>query len=300
MQRKGNLLDRIREHLPRLTPTHATIASAVLEYPDEVAFLTAAALAQRVGVSESTVVRFAMALGYSGYNEMQAEAEEMVRHKLSTVNRLMKSGVAQVSGERIYHKVMRTDIANIQRTLDELPETLLETIADAILVARNVYVVGFRTAHSLASFLGFALDLTRPGIHVVKPEFPLEQLESVNSDDLTIGITFKRYTRQTVEVFQLAHQLGSRTVAITDSPLSPLVAFADWTLYARNDLPSIVDSFVAPLSLINALVTLVGLKGGKAALERLQHFERIWEQYNVFHPESMDLSRQPSLHLDEA
>lgn len=280
----GDLAERIRSRAGQLSDGQRAVADYLLREYEKAAFLTAARLGSRVGVSESTVVRFAMALGYDGYPEMQQTVQEMVRSKLTTVDRLLGSVDGLEEHENVLAKVMQQDMDNIRQTMQEANPESVEQAIGMILEARRIYVTGLRTASSLAGFLAFCLNWVLGNAQplVSSTEDWLEQMASLGPDDLVIAVSFPRYTRRTVEIAQFAASRQAMILAITDSVMSPLAQHATVVLCARSAIDSYVDSFTAPLSLLNALLTAVGQRAPERTVAALQRLEEDWCKYRVF------------------
>lgn len=277
---KEEIIARLQKNFPQFTRSQRHIADYLLAHPDRVAFLTASRLGRELGVSESTVVRFAVALGYSGYPEMQKDVQEIIRNKLSTAERMKLS----VGDKNILAKIIRTDMQNLQLTLEEISQEEFNRAVSAIHQARRIYVAGLRSAASLAHFLGFYLDLVLKNTTVLKDmETMLEDLITLNEKDLVIGISFHRYTRRVVEFLGGARERGAKVIVLTDSVLSPLAQNADITLLARSDINSFIDSFVAPLSIINALIVAVSEKDREGVLNTLSELENVWKKLGVYY-----------------
>lgn len=285
MPEEAELWRRIKERLTALSGGHRLVAEYILNNSERAAFMTAAALGGVTKVSESTVVRCAGALGYSGYPEMQRALQEVIKRRLTTVDRLWGSAAAGEQG--VMYNVMSTDMENIRLTLRDLDETAFERAVEAILDARRIAVVGVRSAAALAFFLGFNLSWILNNVHVVGagPLDMWEQLASLGPGDLVIAISFPRYTRPAVRALELAAQRGCKTVAITDTVMSPLARRADITLTARGNIASFVDSFVAPLSVVNALLTAVSIKDKDRTGRALAALEEVWEREGVYYRE---------------
>ncbi|WP_051276640.1 MurR/RpiR family transcriptional regulator [Desulfovirgula thermocuniculi] len=275
------IIAKLKENLPRFTKSQRLIAEYLLAHPDRVAFLTASRLARELRVSESTVVRFAIALGYDGYADMQKDVQEIIRNRLTTAERMNLS----LGNGNILDKVINNDIQNLKITLEEISREDFEKAVSAIYLARRIYVVGLRSAAALAHFFAFYLQmvLKKPVIRC-NPDTIFENLISIDEQDLVIGISFHRYTKQTVEFLKLAKEKGAKTMAITDSLLSPLITHADAFLLARTDINSFIDSFVAPLSIINALIVAISERQRDETLHTLAELESIWSKVNVYEP----------------
>jgi len=281
MASEKNIVTRLQENVGQFSRSQKVIADYLLAHPDRVAFLTAAKLARRLAVSESTVVRFAVALGYEGYPDMQRDVREIVRDKLSAVDR-MKMPV----GDNVLDQVIRTDIENLRLTLEEISYDSFDGAVSAIARARNIYVVGLRSAAALAHYLGFYLDLLLKNTRTIKDsETVYEGLATLTEEDLVIGISFPHYTRMTVEILGYARERKAGIVAITDSVLSPLARYADITLTARSDINSFIDSFVAPLSIINAVIVAVSGKDREGALKTLAELDELWQRMKIYYPQ---------------
>jgi DNA-binding MurR/RpiR family transcriptional regulator len=279
----SKLFERIKQYYPRLTRGQKALAEFITTHYDRAAFLTAAKLGQIVGLSESTVVRFASALGYNGFPELQEDLQEVVKNKLSTVERLELSA-DYMAQESVLKKVLQTDIENIRLTMEEVSESEFDSAVEAILDANRIYILGLRSAAALSNFLGYYLNLILQNVNIVNLGLSdiYEQLLPAKSGDLIIGISFPRYTRITVEAFEFAKNRGAKTIAITDSSLSPLGRKADFTLVAKSDMASFVDSFVAPMSVINALIIAVGMKEKSRISETLATLEEVWTHHKVY------------------
>lgn len=281
MQQLGK---KIQEHFFEMSPKQKKIAEYISNNYDKAVFQTAKQLSQEVGVSEATVVRFAMALGYEGYPQLIKAMSEMVRDRITTVERLEFS--LKTPQGSILKDVMEHDIANIKLTLEELDlASFLETVK-ALTRAKNIYIVALRSAASLGTFLYFYLQILLKNCRLInRSDFLIEELANVGPDDLVIGISFRRYTRQTVEGMSYCREKGARTVAITDDHTSALVQHCDTVLLAKRDMSTFIDSFVAPLSLINALIVAVGTERPKQTRHTLAELEALWQRQNIYHKE---------------
>jgi DNA-binding MurR/RpiR family transcriptional regulator len=279
-----DLAERIRMRAATFSEGQRLVADFILREYEKAAFLTAARLGQRVGVSESTVVRFAMALGYTGYPEMQRILQEMVRSRLTTVDRLLGSVEGLEDNESVLAKIMQRDIDNIRQTLQETVPESFEHAVQLIVSAERVYVSGLRSASAPAMFLAFCLNwvLGNTKSLISGVEDWLEQTTDLGERDLLVAISFPRYTRKTVEMAEYARGRGARVLAITDSVMSPLARHATVVLSAHSDIESYVDSFTAPLSLINALLTAVAQRQQDKTVASLDRLEKEWRKYRLF------------------
>lgn len=280
--------EKVTQNLDTYTSGQKGVARYLLDNCHEAAFLTAAEIGRAVGVSESTVVRFAAAAGFNGFPDLQKQLQQAVARKLTTVERLLGSE-PEVSEQNpaLFEKVIRADIQNLRSTLESLSPEVFEDAIDATYTARAIYVVGLRSLQGLALFLEFALRMIfrEKKVVAVSATDYLEQMINLGPEDLVIGLSFTRYTRRTVDILSFARDREARILALTDSQVSPLARLADHTLVARSQLMSFVDSFVAPLSVINALVTGVGLKEKAKTLDLLSELESIWKKYKVYYDE---------------
>ena len=260
------------------------IASFILESYDKAAFMTASRLGKRVGVSESTVVRFAFELGYDGYPDMQRSLQKMIRNRLTTVQRIEVTN-DRLEDQDLLSMVLQSDIEKIRQTLEEIDRDSFDRTVDAIVSARKIYMIGVRSAASLASFLHFYFNLIFDNVVLVSASTTSEIFESllrVGEEDVVIGISFPRYSSRTVQAMSFARDRGAATVAITDSESSPLASISRYTLMARSDMASFVDSLVAPLSLVNALLVAVSQRKNEDLERTFRTLEDIWEEYGVY------------------
>lgn len=282
-QDKQDLMRTIQMKFPRLSKGQKLIAEYILKHYDKAAFMTAAKLGISVGVSESTVVRFATELGFSGYPKLQKALQELIKNKLTTVQRIELSNNF-ISQENALKGVLKSDMENIRVTLEKINSKVFDNVVESIFKARKIYIIGLRSSTALAEFLGFYLNLILDNVHVVAYGISdiFEQMISLSEGDLVIGIGFPRYAARTIETLRFAHTRKAKVVAITDSLLSPLATNADYTLIAQSNMASFVDSLVAPLSVINALIVAVGLQEKEKISSIFADLEEIWEDYRVY------------------
>jgi DNA-binding MurR/RpiR family transcriptional regulator len=283
MEDKQDLMKLIQLRFQRLSKGQKLIAEFILKHYDKAAFMTAAKLGNSVGVSESTVVRFANELGYSGYPTLQKALQELIKTKLTTVQRIELSNDF-LGQDTALHSVLKADIDNIRATLEKINDETFEEVVSKILSAKKIYILGLRSSTTLAEFLGFYLNLILDNVRVVTYGVSdiFEQLLRLDREDLVIGIGFPRYSSRTVEALRYAKNNGAAVVALTDSLLSPLAVDADYTLLAQSNMASFVDSLVAPLSVINALIISVGLKEKGKISHSFEKLENIWNDYKVY------------------
>lgn len=288
MDNKGNentkdLMRLIQIKFPRLSKGQKLIAEYILKNYDKAAFMTAAKLGVSVGVSESTVVRFANELGFLGYPKLQKALQELIKNKLTTVQRLELSNDFVTDGDAL-KGVLKADMENIRATLEKINPYTFEEVLNCIFKAKNIYIIGLRSSTALAEFLGFYLNIILQNVRVVSHGISdiFEQMINVSEGDLIIGIGFPRYAAKTIDSLDFAKNRGAKVVSITDSLLSPLAAKADYTLIAQSNMASFVDSLVAPLSVINALIIAVGMREKDNISNIFGSLEQIWKDYNVY------------------
>ena len=279
-----NLMERVNEAFDGLSKRQKLIAEYIINHYDKAAYMTASRLGDTVGVSESTVVRFAVEIGYDGYPELQKAMQEMIRDKLTSVQRI---DVAhdRINSEDILTSVLNQDIKLIKKTIEENNSESFERSVDYLLEARKIYIFAVKSSFALARFLGYYLELIFGNVKIIettsKSEM-YEQLFRTGENDVMIGISFPRYSSSTMEAVQFASQQGAKVIAITDSMSSPVTKIADCVLIAKSDMASVVDSLVAPLSLINALIVATVSKKRDEVTHTFRQLENIWDRYNIY------------------
>ncbi len=277
------VLERIRQYVAICSKGHKKIGTYILQNYIPASYMTASSLAKEVGVSESTVVRFAMDIGFDGYPGLQTALKSMLKNKLTSVERI--SIASERMGEDMLTATLNAEIENLRSTLANTDRENFESIVDMILYAKMVYIVGNRSSTSLANFMYFYISLIFDKVRLVQSVSGsdiFEQMFRIGEGDVVIGITFPRYSKRTVDAMTFAHRSGAFTVAITDSDNSPIVPIADKVLYAKNEVSSFVDSLVAPMALINALVSALGQRKKKEVLKNFEKLERIWDEYSIY------------------
>lgn len=282
MAKTDDLIKRIQDNYTKLSKSQKIIAEYIINHYDKAAFMTAAKLGITINVSESTVVRFANTLGYSGYPELQNALQELIKNKLTTVQRLeMTEETDEIA---ILNNVLKADIENIKETINEINKDDFKRVVSDIINATKIYIIGSRSSIVIAEYLGFYLNLIRENVSVVKAGVSdiFEQILRVSENDLVIGIGFPRYSKRTLDVLKYAKSQNAKIVTITDSLISPLTSVADEILIAKSNMASFVDSLVAPLSLVNALVVAVGLKEKDKITDTFEKLESIWDEYGVY------------------
>ena len=288
----NDLITKIQSELPGFSKGQKQIARFILEHYDKAAFMTASRLGVTVGVSESTVVRFATELGYDGYPHLQRALQEMIRNKLTSVQRMEVAG-DRMGGRDVLQTVLHADTDMIRVTLDEIDRDAFQGAVDALMGAKRIYILGVRSSSALASFLGFYFNLLFENVTLVHTNSVseiFEQVLRVGPGDVLFGISFPRYSKRTLSAMKYARDRGARVIALTDSQLSPLARVADHVLLARSDMASFVDSLVAPLSVINALLVAVGMSRRDEIEQTFNKLERIWEEYDVYEKPEDDIN----------
>ncbi len=282
MHNAGDMMERLNQSGRRLSKSHRRIADYITAHYDKAVFMTASRLGECVGVSESTVVRFASALGYEGYPQLQRSLQELVSHRLTANQRFER--VTEIDPRNVLSTVLKSDMQNLHSTLEALDPAVFEDVVSRILSARSVYVIGLRSAAPLAQFLVNYLRYMFDPVRLVSggaADGPEEMLE-LRPSDVLIGISFPRYSARTLEVMRFARHCGAQVVAVTDGPMSPLCDVADACLTARTDMASFVDSLAAPISVINALLVALSLRRKDALSDHFRRLEDIWKSYRVY------------------
>lgn len=277
------LISHIQSQYTRFSKGQKLIAQYILKNYDKVAFMTACKLGEMVGVSESTVVRFANALGYSGYPKLQDALQEVIKNKLTTVQRV--DMVKEFNDDSaILKKIVKSDMDNIKDTLEEIDEKAFEEAANRILKAKRIYIVGMRSSFTIAQYLGFYLGIILDSVHVIRTDMgdAFEQVVKINEDDVLIAISFPRYSKKSYQIVSYAKEKGAHIVSLTDSPFAPVASFTDNLLLVKSNMASFVDSLVPALSIANALIVSVGMKEKEDIKQHFDDLEAIWEKYSVY------------------
>ena len=277
-----DLLARINANYNSFSKGQKLLANYIVDNYDRAAFITASRMGRTVGVSESTVVRFAYALGYDGYPELQRSLQEMIRNRLTTVQRIQLT--SDLEQDEVLSTVLKADIGNIRSTIESVDTGVFNTVIDNMLKARRVYLVGIKSAAPLAQFFGYYLNFILEDVMVVTSmqSDVYESMLRIGEGDMCIGISFPRYSSRTVDALKFARDRGAYVAALTDSMFSPIAELADSVLIARSDMASFADSLVAPLSLINAIIVGAGLRRKTAVSECLNQLEGIWKSQKVY------------------
>lgn len=299
MDKTTDIISRINELYSNMSKGHKRIAQYITEHYDQAVFMTAARLGAELGISESTVVRFAAGIGYEGYPEFQKALEEWVKGQLNSVQKIgVKYGKSTQS--EILTSVLTADMEKIQDTIVNLDPNAFETAVNTILEAKQIYVVGLRSCEPLARFLHFYLNMIRGDVQLLSTTSVTEMFEQmirIDEQDAIIGISFPRYSMRTLKAMEFANDRNAKVIAITDNIHSPMNLYSSCNLFARSDMVSIVDSLVAPLSLINALVVALCLKRPEAVKKNLEMLEETWNNYQVYLNDEINfIDEEPMLH----
>lgn len=280
----NDLLAKIRNEASGFSKGQKKIAVFLTEHYDKAAFMTASRLGRTVGVSESTVVRFAARVGFEGYPQLQKKLQEIIRNRLTAVQRMDIIDNALGNAD-VLSKVMTLDSENIHRTLEEMNQEAFSLAVKSIIEAKAIYILGIRSSSTLSNFLSFYFNQMFPNVHSVNSDSTsetFEQMMRIGTQDVFIGFSFPRYSQRTLKAASYAKKKGATVIAITDSTTSPLAETSDIVLLARSEMASFVDSLVAPLSLTNALIVAIGQQRRKELSRTYNTLESIWEEYNVY------------------
>lgn len=281
---KRDILRNIEENMDGFSKGQRQIARYLLAHYDKAAYMTAAKLGAEVSVSESTVVRFVMELGYAGYPEFQKALQELIRTKLTSFQRMEVTNHLIGDGD-VLEKVLNTNVDNIRHTLESISRAAFHDAVDALVKAKNIYVIGVRSSAMLANFLSYSLQMVFDNVRLIDTTAGSElfqQMMAIGEGDVLFAISFPRYSKRVIKAVEFARRAGADVVALTDSPESPIAPSAQQVLIAQSDMASYVDSLVAPLSLLNAIIVAVSRTNEEAVRERLQKLEHIWDEYDVY------------------
>ena len=282
MQDSWEIIDCLNLTGKKLSKSHHRIAEYILAHDDKAVFMTASQLGQAAGVSESTVVRFATAMGYEGYPELQRALRELVSHHLTGAQRVEIA--TEISPDSVLNSVLKRDMSNLRNTMQNMDKAVYDDVVQRILHARAIYVMGLRSAAPLAQFMGYYLNFIFDNVHLVSSNSTdvFDEIVKIRPGDVIISISFPRYSNRTLDAMRFAKRAGAEVIAITDGPMSPLCRIADATLLARIDMVSFVDSLAGPLSVINALLVSLGLQRKDALKEHYRQLETVWGTYKVY------------------
>lgn len=279
-----DLLVQIENKMSTFSKSQKLIANYIINSYEKAAYMTALKLGNAVNVSESTVVRFAMHLGYRGYPEFQSALEELVRNKLNSIQR-MEVTYGRISQSKILESVLKSDAEKINSTLEKIDQAAFEMAVDTILNAKHIYIIGIRSCAPLASFMAFYFTLMFENVRLIQTSSSseiFEQMVRIGKEDVIIGISFPRYSMRTLKAMEFANNRSAKVITLTDSVHSPMNLYSSCNLIADSDMASIVDSLVAPLSVINALIVALCMKKQRDVAKTLEMLEGIWDEYQVY------------------
>lgn len=289
--------EKIKDKYKKLSKNQKKIADYILNHFEQAAFLNAPKMAEAVGVSESTVIRFAAGLGFSTYGEFQKEMLEWIQNKISA-QELPKNETPVLKNEKeltdvsiLIKNVLESDAKNILDTISYIDPNVFHTATHILMTARSVYIVGIRTCAPLAEFLQFYLNIFRGNVHVVNTTSvseTFEQMVHVDSNDAVVGISFPQYSMRTLKAMEFANERNAKLIAITDSEFSPLNLYSSCNLFAKSSLTSIVDSLTAPLSIINALIVSMSVNYREQLKKNLKEMEEVWDNYQIYQDDDID------------
>ncbi len=290
MGNTNDLTNRINERYSSMSKGQKLLAAYITDNYDKAVFLTAAGLGEVVGVSESTVVRFAAQLGYKGYPQFQKALEELVRSKLDAVQ-CIEVTYGRISRSKVLESVLKSDIERLKGTLQKIDEHVFELAAETILSARRIYVIGIRSCAPLAQFLAFYLNYIFDNVillHTNSSSELFEQMVRISREDVIIGISFPRYSLRTLKALEFANNRSAKVITLTDSVHSPMNLYSSCNLIAESDMSSIADSLVAPLSVINALIVALCMRRQEEVAKMLETLEQVWDEYQVYENDEID------------
>ena len=279
-----DILTELQEKMSEFSKGQRRIAQYILETYDKAAFMTANRLGKTVGVSESTVVRFAVDLGYDGYPSMQKAMQEMVLNRLTSVQR-MEVANDRLGDQDVVSMVVHADMEKLRQTSENLSREDFSAAVNAILNARRIYILGVRSVAPLANFLGYYLNYMFHNVQIITGSGAGEMFErivNISSEDVLVAFSFPRYSASTTKGAKYCRSVGAKVVGVTDTKLSPLGQCSDYVLVAKSDMVSLVDSLVAPLSIINALLVAIASKRENEITQTFENLEKIWDEYNVY------------------
>lgn len=282
-----DILTYLKENYDKFSKRQKLIADFLLTNYDKAAYMTASALSKTLGMSESTVVRFAAEIGFDGYQQMQKKLRQITMTQSTSIKR-MEIAERQLGDEHILEGVLSSDIKMIEHTMTEIDKECFDAAVLKILSAKTIYITGVRSAASLASFTDFYLRLMFSNTKLIRSADPadmFEQILGIDEGDVIIGMSFPRYSRNIIKMLEYAHKKGAAVVGITDSKNSPVGKLSDYCLCARSDMDSFVDSLVAPISVINALIVALGMKTKERLYKTFTDLEQIWDEYEVYEKE---------------
>lgn len=282
-----DVIKYISDNMVNFSKRQRQLAEFILDHLDKAAYMTALQLGKAAGVSESTSVRFAAELGFGRYHDFQKSMREAARNQLNSMQR-MEIATERIGNDDVLSSVLKSDVEKILVTLNEIDRAQFSAAVDTLLKADNIYITGVRSAAALANFTGFYFNLLFDNVKLINTtgaDDIFEQLLRIGKNDAVLGMSFPRYSKNTVDALEYAAKCGASVIGITDSKKSPIVKYSKYCLIARSDMDSFVDSLVAPLSVVNALIVTIGMKKKQEAMSTFEKLEKIWAEYEVYDKE---------------
>ncbi|CAM3915936.1 MurR/RpiR family transcriptional regulator [Cytobacillus oceanisediminis] len=281
---ENEVYKRIVENQLTMSKSHKKVANYLIENQKTAAFLTVSKLAKNVGVGEATIIRFATSLGFDGYSDMQKFLQQAMQQKFTSAEEFSNTTGANEDPKNIAREILSDDIHNMKTTLSQLNLDVFNEAVSEMIKAKRIYIISYRSAASIGSFLEFYLNLVLQNTEMIRQsDGATEHLLDISDQDMVITISFPRYTKRTIETLKYVKQKGAKTLVITDHLMSPLVPYGDITLFAETEINSFIDSFSAPLSIINALITAITRSEHQKVENRLKELEELWDQFDIFY-----------------
>lgn len=283
-KKENSLMSLMKDRYKTMSKGQKLLAQYTLDNYQKVAFMTASKLGETVGVSESTVVRFANALGFSGYPKFQDALQELIKTKLTTVQRVEMGNNDYSNNSMILENVLKDDIENIKQTMDSLRQESYEDAVDTILSARKLYIMGLRSSIYVAKYLGYYLNYILDNVVIIRMDMgePVEQMIKLSSEDVLISISFPRYSKKNQQVVRFAKERGAKVIAITDTINAPIAKVADVVVTVKNNMVSFIDSLVPAFSVANAIVVGVAMKEKEDIKAYFKELEKVWEKFEIY------------------
>lgn len=285
MNNKTDLISLIKSNYYKFSKGQKQISQFIIEHYDKAAFMTAAKIGETVDVSESTVVRFASALGYSGFPELQKALQVLIKNKLTTVQRIsLDEDISDDTG-KLHKKILRSEINNMRYLLENIDTSALDKASDIILNARKVYILGLRTSSTLANYLGYYLDVILDNVKVLNNigvNSLYEEIIRIKEEDVLIVISFPRYSNSTMEATKFVKDHNAKIIAVTDTEASPFYSIADVSLLAKSNMVSFIDSLVVPMCMINSLIINIGIHEKEDIVQYYDRLEELWDSHSIY------------------
>jgi len=279
-----NVINLIKSKYFNLSKSQKRISDYILKNNQKVAFMTAKELSNESQVSESTVVRYAIALGFNGYPELIESIQDNIKSKLTTIERFDLSTSTNSKGEDSFKNIMRNDIENIRSTIKQNSQETIDLIADELAKSNRIYILGLRSSKVLANYLHYYISLifNETFVKEVDSQNVFDDLVNLKPGDVLVAIAFPRYSKLTIEALKYAKDNNITVIALTDSSLSPLNEYSKYTLLADLSISTFIDSLVAPMSLLNLLITSISIRNKETVQQKFEKLEKVWDEYGIF------------------